>query len=282
MAFPSGFAAMERVSHHSLGESSRSSRQTAADARAAAEARSIQLRVTETRVVAWIEEVTSERRGAQSTARWLSSGLVLCQLVNRIVPGLVKENEGASQSCKIENIRRFLQVAQSFGVYEDELFAPFDIIEQRDMFKVVMAIRTFAEAVPRAVPRYGGPQLGEATNCGSMFSSLITSLRMFYCAPPAPMPVQRFEEDCYEISDKTVRGSTEVSLRFDNFTKVKSKQASGLWKSTSVLSGNMDVLQKPVEVACMSSMEEDSDCDSAEASTHCGSESGDRLVDIEI
>jgi len=261
-----GFVGMERAMERaSLPKPSvqKDPRQELLEARIQARTRSERLRETETRVVTWIEEVTSERRGEQSTAHWLSSGLVLCRLVNKIVPGLIKENQGASQSCMIENIRRFLQVAQSFGLHEDQLFEPFDIIKHRDMFKVVMAIRAFAEAVPRAVPQYCGPRLGQAMGGGSLCSSLVIALRTCFSAPPAPsvVPVQRYESESYTISERTFRGSQEVSLRFDSFAKAKSKQ---------------------VEVAHVGDAMEDSGCDSTSAGTCCGSEDGQCLIDIEV
>jgi len=250
---------------------------------------------TERQVVEWIEAVTGERRGRWSTAEWLRSGLVLCQLVNRIVPGLVKESSGLSPSRMIENIRRFLQVAQSFGLHEDELFSPLDLLEQWNLNKVLQCIKAFAEAVPFAVPAYRGPLLGVAsrdcaTRCTGLLASLLAPL---LGAPPAPatMPVNRFES--YAISSHSATGSLIVKDRFSRFAQKKSGSlgSSTIFESKKSVSMVSATNSSPVEAARSALFAEvpseeqpaspASDSALEEASTACGSERSD-LLDVEI
>lgn len=117
---------------------------------------------TETQVVQWIEQVTLQCRDELCTAEWLRTGVVLCQLVNKIVPGLIHVSQGAAEYRMMENIDKFLKVAKSFGLREWERFELLDLFEARDMGRVINCLYSFAEVIPQAVPRYEGPFLAGA------------------------------------------------------------------------------------------------------------------------
>jgi len=112
-------------------------------------------------VVEWIEQTTGESKGCLSTAEWLRSGQILCGLVNKIKPGLVKAARMITPRHKKENIKKFLKaVACDFGVPERSLFSPSDLYEEQNIGQVIACVFALADVVPRVAPQFQGPKLG--------------------------------------------------------------------------------------------------------------------------
>jgi len=125
-------------------------------------------------VVEWIEQVTGESKGMLSVAEWLRSGQVLCGLVNKIKPRLIKVGKMLSPHHKKDNIKKFLKVAaRDFGLPEKSLFSPADLYEERNMARVVACVLALAEVVPRVAPQFQGPSLGSLSFGGAARALLL-------------------------------------------------------------------------------------------------------------
>lgn len=114
-------------------------------------------------VCEWIEAVTGEAKGDQSTAEYLKSGQVLCHLVNAIQPASVK---GISKSNmpfnQMENIKKFLGAARALGMPESSCFSTPDLFEEKNMGIVIQMLFAFGGVVQAKVTTFKGPHLGVA------------------------------------------------------------------------------------------------------------------------
>jgi len=125
-------------------------------------------------VVEWIEQMTGESKGSLSTAEWLRSGQILCGLVNKIKPRLIKVGKMLSPHHKKENIKKFLKVAaRDFGLPKRSLFSPADLYEEKNMARVVVSVLALAEVVPRVAPNFQGPSLGSLSFRGAARALLL-------------------------------------------------------------------------------------------------------------
>ncbi|KAI9467967.1 MAG: calponin homology domain-containing protein [Benjaminiella poitrasii] len=71
----------------------------------------------------------------------LRDGVLLCNLVNKIQPGTVKQIGYKDLSfVKMDNISRFLQGAKKLGLNNAQLFETIDLFEAKDMTAVVHTI----------------------------------------------------------------------------------------------------------------------------------------------
>eukprot|EP00929_Paragymnodinium_shiwhaense_P068539 TRINITY_DN3448_c0_g1_i3.p1 TRINITY_DN3448_c0_g1~~TRINITY_DN3448_c0_g1_i3.p1 ORF type:complete len:463 (+),score=135.91 TRINITY_DN3448_c0_g1_i3:70-1458(+) len=114
-------------------------------------------------VTAWIEGVTGQARGGQSMQEWLKSGLVLCELANKIKPGIVKKPNTMSAPFKqMENITFFMNAARELGVAESDMFGTPDLYENKNMGSVVSTLFAFGGAIQVSCPGFSGPKLGIA------------------------------------------------------------------------------------------------------------------------
>jgi hypothetical protein len=78
----------------------------------------------ETVVRDWIGKVIGVTLGS-SLADDLASGEILCQLANRIRPGIVKKVAVSDRPFpRIENIQKFIHAAREFGVTDHENVRP--------------------------------------------------------------------------------------------------------------------------------------------------------------
>lgn len=109
-------------------------------------------------VTAWIEAVSESSRGEQTFHEWLKDGVLLCELVNTIAPGLVPfVHRGPSPFKQRENISAFLDACRRFGVLEKELFTNVDLYDGKRLGDVATTVYHLAA---RARARnFGGPPL---------------------------------------------------------------------------------------------------------------------------
>jgi hypothetical protein len=111
----------------------------------------------------WIEAVTGQQKGDQGACEWLKSGKILCELANKIKPGVVKSiNDMNTPFKQRENITFFQKAARDLGVPESSLFGTDDLYEEKDMGTFVASIIAFGGAIQVSVPEYNGPKLGTA------------------------------------------------------------------------------------------------------------------------
>lgn len=88
----------------------------------------------------WIEDTTGEKLNGEFQAA-LKSGVVLCQLVNKLKPGIVKSVSPSSLPFKqMENINNFLTAAQTFGIRSEDLFQTVYLYEGTNMTQVLLTL----------------------------------------------------------------------------------------------------------------------------------------------
>lgn len=97
-------------------------------------------KVLEGAVRKWIEDTTGEKLNGEFQAA-LKSGVVLCQLVNKLKPGSVKNISPSSLPFKqMENITNFLSAAQTFGIRSEDLFQTVYLYEGSNMTQVLLTL----------------------------------------------------------------------------------------------------------------------------------------------
>lgn len=97
----------------------------------------------------------------EEVARALKDGVVLCRLINVIVPGSVpKIHVTRNQAFKMmENINNFLETCEGIGCKRFDLFQSVDLYESQNIPQVVNGIMALGR---KAQNVYDGPALGPA------------------------------------------------------------------------------------------------------------------------
>jgi hypothetical protein len=109
----------------------------------------------------WIETITGLDIG-EDFGEGLRDGVILCTLVNKIHPGIVKRIESKSKLAfkLMENVSAFLKACRVMGVNEHDLFETVDLFELKDLGIVVRCLDALGRAVQRNYPQFDGPTLG--------------------------------------------------------------------------------------------------------------------------
>jgi len=117
----------------------------------------------EKEVCSWIEAVTGEAKGDQTSAEWLHDGKVLCALANTIKPSIIKKVNTMNAPFKqMENIKFFTDAARELGVNESSMFGTPDLYEAKHMGTFFTSLHMFAGAIQVSCPEYSGPKIGKA------------------------------------------------------------------------------------------------------------------------
>ena len=89
----------------------------------------------------------------------LKDGMLLCKLVNKILPGSAKYKESKMPFKQMENIAAFLDAAQKkLGMPTQDLFQTIDLYEKKNPVQVIDSIHSFSRFAARA--GWEGPILG--------------------------------------------------------------------------------------------------------------------------
>ncbi|XP_051760826.1 LIM domain only protein 7 isoform X3 [Ctenopharyngodon idella] len=76
----------------------------------------------------WIEAVTKKKFGSSNFRSSLENGLLLCDLINKIKPGIIKKlNRLSTPIAGLDNISLFLKACAKLGLKEAQLFHPGDL-----------------------------------------------------------------------------------------------------------------------------------------------------------
>lgn len=113
----------------------------------------------------WIETVTGEKF-KDDFETTLKDGVLLCTLMNTIVPGMISKIEQASNPFKkMENISHFIKACRKLGVAEFDLFETIDLSDSKNISLVVNCIHALGRVIQKNYPEFKGPILGvrEAT-----------------------------------------------------------------------------------------------------------------------
>jgi len=107
----------------------------------------------------WIEQVTGYVFRLPF-AEELKSGVILCKLINGIVPDTVtRVYEGNTAFGQMDNITTFLKYAKKWGVRSSDAFNTVDLYEGRDLNLVVQCLFALSNAVKDNIPSFHGPYL---------------------------------------------------------------------------------------------------------------------------
>ncbi|CAO1421398.1 unnamed protein product [Diamesa tonsa] len=90
----------------------------------------------------------------------LKDGIILCKLMNKIVPGSVpKINTTGGQFKMMENINMFQKAMMAYGVPDIDGFQTVDLYEAKDISNVTSSLFALGRACHKH-PEFPGPQLG--------------------------------------------------------------------------------------------------------------------------
>jgi len=91
----------------------------------------------------WIEGLTGEKFSDRSFAKSLKNGILLCQLANKIRPGICpKIQKSPAPFVQMENINAYLNAAKQLGVPTLDLFMTVDLFEEKNIGQVIRNLDT--------------------------------------------------------------------------------------------------------------------------------------------
>merc|ERR1712070_76893 len=107
----------------------------------------------------WMEAVTGQRFKNGDLWETTKSGVYLCQLINKVKPGLVKYSKTASMPFQcMENITMYIEGCKKLGVKPGQTFRPPDLYEKRVSYpraivNNIHALARIAEDKNRSLPK---------------------------------------------------------------------------------------------------------------------------------
>ncbi|XP_076011890.1 LIM domain only protein 7-like isoform X2 [Genypterus blacodes] len=119
----------------------------------------------------WIEEVTGKSFGSNNFRAALDNGVLLCDLINQLKPGLIKRlNRLSTPIAGLDNVNVFLKACEKLGLNEAQLFHPGDLqdlstratlrrFESNRRLKNVLITIYWLGRKAQLDPFYNGPQL---------------------------------------------------------------------------------------------------------------------------
>merc|ERR1711956_128038 len=108
----------------------------------------------------WIEAVLEEPLPAGDYEEVLKDGVVLCRMMNKIVPDAIKKfKQKGPAFLLMENVQTFLAAAKKYGVPDEEVFQTPDLFEERNIPQVVLCLFSLGRATQKH-PEYTGPSIG--------------------------------------------------------------------------------------------------------------------------
>ena len=115
----------------------------------------------EDEAIKWIEQVSNVTFD-KDFGPMLQDGVVLCTLVNSIVPSKIKKiNRAGNVYKKLENISSFLRACRELGVAESSLFPANNLAHLQDMNQVLTCIVALSTAIQRNESlKWTGPVMG--------------------------------------------------------------------------------------------------------------------------
>ncbi|CAM4534690.1 hypothetical protein PO909_025181 [Leuciscus waleckii] len=120
----------------------------------------------EARLVEWIliqcgDDLERPEPGKQNFQKWLTSGTILCRLINSLYPSgeepIKKITETKMVFKQMEKISQFLQAAEEYGVNRGDIFQTVDLWEGKDMAAVQRTLTALgSEALTKDDGHYRG------------------------------------------------------------------------------------------------------------------------------
>lgn len=108
----------------------------------------------------WIEAVIGQKVPRdQPFEKVLKDGVILCNLMNKIMPGSVKKiNKKGGNFALMENIAAFQKAMKAYGVPEEEVFQTVDLFEARNVKAVVKSLMALGRTCLNK--GFDGPTIG--------------------------------------------------------------------------------------------------------------------------
>jgi hypothetical protein len=97
--------------------------------------------------------------GHDSVQAWLKDGVRLCAIINVLAPGSVAKVNNSSMAFKqMENIGKFLDAIEEYGVIRQDKFQTVDLYEGQNMMQVYFCL--FQLSSKAITKKFQGPQIG--------------------------------------------------------------------------------------------------------------------------
>lgn len=97
----------------------------------------------------WVTRVTGSAQSG-SFQEWLKSGVVLCNLANKILPGSAPAPKTSSMPfVQMENINKALEAFRRIGCLDTEIFMTVDLFEGKNMSAVLLCLAATARAAEK-------------------------------------------------------------------------------------------------------------------------------------
>eukprot|EP01124_Arcella_intermedia_P024216 TRINITY_DN4024_c0_g1_i1.p1 TRINITY_DN4024_c0_g1~~TRINITY_DN4024_c0_g1_i1.p1 ORF type:complete len:1167 (+),score=412.47 TRINITY_DN4024_c0_g1_i1:425-3502(+) len=129
----------------------------------------------------WINGVLEAEVVKGNIGEALKSGVILCNLVNKLMPNSVGSiYEGSLQSRQMTNISAYLGAAEKFHrLYSRNviLFEVSDLTEQKNIMAVLTSIESLAKAVQDR-PSYAGPKMADTSAAKNMMGHALLGVVM--------------------------------------------------------------------------------------------------------
>lgn len=123
-------------------------------------------RKSEVEVLRWIKSILNLKID-ENTADLFSlieDGVLLCKLINKLVPKKCKYVESSMVFKKMENVESFLRAAREIGVQESEVFQTSDLVfsERRNPKQVCICLYALSRNIKKEFPKLKYKVIGPA------------------------------------------------------------------------------------------------------------------------
>ncbi|XP_072512872.1 LIM domain only protein 7b isoform X3 [Salminus brasiliensis] len=145
----------------------------------------------------WVEEVTRKKFGSGNFRSALENGVLLCDLINKLKPGIIKRvNRLSTPIAGLDNVNVFLKACGKLGLNDAQLFHPGDLQDvstrvtvrreetTRRLKNVLITIYWLGRKA-QADPSYSGPQLNFKAFEGLLGVALSKALEESSCPKPS-------------------------------------------------------------------------------------------------
>ncbi|CAK7291973.1 LIM and calponin homology domains-containing protein 1 [Vulpes lagopus] len=148
----------------------------------------------------WIEQVTGRSFGDRDFRTGLENGILLCELLNAIKPGLVKKiNRLPTPIAGLDNIILFLRGCKELGLRESQLFDPSDLQDTSN--RVTVKSLDYSRKLKNVLVTIYW--LGKAANSSASYSGTTLNLKEF----EGLLAQMRKETDDIESPKRSIRDS---------------------------------------------------------------------------
>uniref|UniRef100_A0A8D1VQQ3 LIM and calponin homology domains 1 n=1 Tax=Sus scrofa TaxID=9823 RepID=A0A8D1VQQ3_PIG len=148
----------------------------------------------------WLEQVTGRSFGDKDFRTGLENGILLCELLNAIKPGLVKKiNRLPTPIAGLDNIILFLRGCKELGLKESQLFDPSDLQDTSN--RVTVKSLDYSRKLKNVLVTIYW--LGKAANSSASYSGTTLDLKEF----EGLLAQMRKETDDIESPKRSIRDS---------------------------------------------------------------------------